>query len=515
MRTWFVGPWELSSATALLPPPGEGRVLLVESTGKGSALPYHRKKLVLVLSALRHFRDELREHGHLVDHRVAESYAAGIRAHAREFGPSEVVVQEPAEWGIAQSLRPMPGLPIRVEPDRRFLTPRADFAAWARGRKLLRMEDFYRWQRRRLGVLLDADGQPAGGRWNLDQENRQGARALRAHGLPAAPQGFAPDTTTQRVMRLVDGMPDHWGDTAGFDLPVTRAQAQAALADFVCRRLPAFGPFEDAMLAGETYLCHSRLSAAMNVGLLHPAEVVAAVEQAWADAAGTLALSSVEGFIRQVIGWREYVNGIYWLAMPWYRDHNYFGFSRPLPQLYWEPERTDLACLSDSVRMVRDTGYAHHIHRLMVLCNFAVLAGVHPLRLSEWFWAGFTDAMEWVELPNVVGMGTFADGGRLASKPYVSSAAYINRMSDYCGGCPYDPRVRTGPRACPFNYLYWTFLDDIRRRGLDVGQRMALVLKGLDRIAPAELSAMHEARTRLLDGLEPDHTGWQFHHDQG
>ena len=201
--------------------------------------------------------------------------------------------------------------------------------------------------------------------------------------------------------------------------------------------------------------------------------------------------------------------------MPTYREMNYFGFSRPLPHLYWEPERTDLACLRDSVTMVRDTAYAHHIHRLMILCNFAVLTGVHPLRLSEWFWAGFADAMEWVELPNVIGLGTFGDGGLLGSKPYVSSAAYINRMSNYCGGCRYDPKQRTGPDACPFNYLYWTFLDQVQQKQFDVGQRMRLVLKQLEKIPAAELRAMRLERERFLAGLEADSTGWSFHHDQG
>jgi deoxyribodipyrimidine photolyase-related protein len=368
----------------------------------------------------------------------------------------------------------------------------------------------------------------------------------------------------------------------GFDLPVTRAQALEALDDFVTHRLAEFGPFEDAMLSGERTLYHSRLSAAMNVGLLHPAEMVEAAVTAWENgdperrrrggergraasaaqrgtgirsAAGAeesedakrpqlngigtdsgslfpapaspIPLSSLEGFVRQIIGWREYVNGIYWQQMPGYREVNYFGFTRPLPQLFWEPERTDLACLKDVVTSVRDTAFAHHIPRLMILCNFAVLTGVHPLRLSEWFWAGFADAMEWVELPNVVGMGTFGDGGLLASKPYVSSAAYINRMSNYCGGCRYNPKLRTGPDACPFNYLYWTFLDDVRGEGgtgkgergtgkrLDIGQRMALVLKQLEKIAPTELAAMREARARFLRGIEADSTGWAFHHDQG
>jgi deoxyribodipyrimidine photolyase-related protein len=331
--------------------------------------------------------------------------------------------------------------------------------------------------------------------------------------VPAAPRAFAPDAVTQTAMAEVDGLPHQWGETSGFDLPVSRAQALEALDDFLTHRLADFGPYEDAMLAGETYLYHSRLSSAMNIGLLHPQEMVEAAVRRYTDS--DLPLASVEGFVRQIIGWREYVNGIYWQQMPAYRDVNYFAFTRPLPQAYWDPAATDLACLSDTVRMVRDSAFAHHIHRLMILCNFAVLTGVHPLRLSEWFWAGFADAFEWVELPNVVGMGTFGDGGLLASKPYVSSAAYINRMSNYCGGCRYDPKVRTGPTACPFNYLYWTFLDDIGQRGLDVGRRMALVLAQLTKIAPAELTAMHDARDRFLAALTPDQTGWRFDHDAG
>lgn len=518
VNTYFVGPWELSRATAILPAtPAEGRILLVESLGSQAALPYHRKRLLLVLSATRHFARELRAEGFEVDLRRAESFAEGIRAHAAEFRPETIILQEPADWGPAQSIgalaAPGSGLTLDIRPDRRFLTSRAQFAAWTKGRKLLRMEDFYRQQRRRLQVLVDGSGEPVGGTWNLDHENRQTAKALRKRGLPAPPLAFAMDEITREAAAEIDALSGHWGETDGFDLPVTGAEALQALDDFLAHRLADFGPYEDAMLSGETYLYHSRLSAAMNTGLLHPREMIERTVRAFARR--DLPLSSVEGFVRQIIGWREYVNGIYWTQMPAYRERNYFGFTRPLPQAYWDPDATDLACLSDSVRMVRDTAFAHHIHRLMVLCNFAVLTGTHPLRLSEWFWAGFADAWEWVELPNVVGMGTFGDGGLLGSKPYVSSAAYINRMSDYCGGCRYDPKLRTGPTACPFNYLYWTFLEDVQEREFDVGQRMALVLKQLEKIPPAEMAAMRSAREAFLAGLEGDATGWTFDHDAG
>jgi deoxyribodipyrimidine photolyase-related protein len=545
VHTYFIGPWELSRATAHLPAtPSEGRVLLVESTSRHAALPYHRWKLVLELSALRHFAAELRAEGFEVDHRVAESYRAGIEAHAREFEPERVHLQEPAEWGTSASLLGMEsgngeqetgtrelGLVPRaptgysVLADRRFLTSRKVFRKWASGRRLFRMEDFYRWQRKRLGILMEKDAEPVGGEWNLDRENREGARALKRRGLPPEPLAFAPDEITREVMQEIEGhhtgygaagtRHSHWGRVEGFDLPVTRAHALAALEDFLEHRLAEFGPYEDAMLAGRTYLYHSRLSAAMNIGLLHPREMVDAAIKCWRRGRAKIPLQSLEGFVRQIIGWREYVNGIYWLRMPSYRDENYFGFTRPLPRLYWEPERTDLACLRDSVRMVRDTAYAHHIHRLMVLANFATLAGVNPLRLSEWFWAGFSDAMEWVELPNVVGMATFGDGGLLASKPYISGAAYINRMSDYCAGCRFNPKARTGPDACPFNYLYWAFLDDIRRRKLDVGRRMALALRQADRLPAAELAAMRAERERFLTQLEPENSGWTFAYDQG
>jgi deoxyribodipyrimidine photolyase-related protein len=490
--------------------------LFLDSPAKGEALPFHRKKLILVLSASRHFEQELREAGYEVHRRMGASYAEGIRDWLREHPDDQVVVQEPAEWGIAQSIGAVAeeDARVRIVPDQRFLVSRQEFAAWASGRKLLRMEDFYRMQRKRFGLLMEADGTPAGGNWNLDAENQKSAKALLKRGLPAPPITFPPDDITQGVMAYVAGrQAPQWGSAEGFGFPVTRAQALEALDDFLVHRLADFGPYEDAMLGGEPTLYHSQLSVAMNIGLLHPLEMARAAEAAWRR--GDVPLQSAEGFIRQIIGWREYVNGIYWLKMPDYRRVNYFGFTRPLPQLYWEPEQTDLACLRDTVSLVQQHAFVHHIPRLMILCNFAVLTGVNPGALSDWFWAAFADAMEWVELPNVVGMGTFGDGGLMASKPYVSSASYINRMSDHCGGCRYDPAQRTGPTACPFNFLYWSFLDDIRQGTLDVGQRMALVLKALEKISAEELMAMRTERERFVAGLVPDRMGWVVRHDQG
>ncbi len=516
MPTWFVGPWELSSATAVLPPtPDEGRVLLLDSRAKGAALPWHRKKLVLVLAAIRHFREELRSAGHDVHHRAADSYADGIRDWLEEHPDDIVTVQAPAEHGRAAPIRAPARKDdrVRLVPDRRFIVSREWFAEWAEGRKLFRMEDFYRAQRRAHGILIGDDGEPAGGAWNHDRKNRKTAAALRRHGLPPAPISFEPDERTRRVMRHVSERDGHWGSVDGFDRGGTRGQALEAAADVIANRLADVGAFEDASLAGEPVLYHSRLSMAMNIGLLHPMEMIRRVEAAWRD--GDVPIQSAEGFIRQVLGWREYVNGIYWHQGPAYRDVNYFGFDRALPKAYWDPGASDLACLRDTVATVREHAWAHHIPRLMVLCNFAVLTGTDPGALPDWITAALAGATERVELPTVVGMGTFGDGGLMASKPYVSSANYINRMSDHCGGCRYDPSKRTGKDACPFNFLYWTFLDDVRQRELDVGERMRLPLANLDKIPDTELDAMREAREAFLARLEPEDTGWEFHHDQG
>jgi deoxyribodipyrimidine photolyase-related protein len=357
------------------------------------------------------------------------------------------------------------------------------------------MEPFYRELRRRTGLLVDAAGAPAGGVWNLDKENRR-----RYDGRPVPPPpGFPPDALTARALADIDALcPEAIGSTAGFDLPVTRAAALVALEDFVARRLPEFGPFEDAMSAEDGVLFHSLLSPLLNLGLLDPLEVCGAAVAAYE--AGLAPLASAEGFVRQIIGWREYIYYRYWELMPGLREANAWGAERPLPAWYWSGE-THMRCVGAALGRVLDTGYTHHIERLMLLCNFALLAGVRPHELNSWFLECYVDAYDWVVTPNVIGMGLNADGGVVATKPYIASAAYINRMSDYCRGCAYDHTRRTGPGACPFNTLYWNFLLTNEGR-LRANPRLGPAVLGLSRLDDAERAAVRAEAAGLLADLD-------------
>ena len=514
----FVAPWECSRAIAQLPRSADPSVVacFIEAVDKGASLPWHRQKLVLVLSAMRHFADALREAGYRVDYRTAASYEQGLTDAARAHRAHTVIATEGREWEMVQSLaRAVPllaaqGVSLELREDRGFLGTRQEFTRWARGKKELRMEFFYREMRRRHGILMEPDDTPTGGAWNFDAENR--STWPKGKAVPQR-MTFDPDATTHDIMMRVERWSGRWGSTAGFSLPVTRSDARAMLTRFVSERLPEFGPYEDAMQHGHADLLHSVLAAALNVGLLHPLEVVQAAERAYRD--GLVPLASAEGFIRQVIGWREYVRGIYWRFMPDLREANALEAWLPLPMWFWAPDGEagyegraasapcEMRCLHDTVSAVRDTGRVHHIPRLMVQSNFATLLGVTPAALNRWFWAGFTDAYEWVTLPNVLGMATFGDGGVMASKPYVSSGAYINRMSNYCRDCRYDVKQRLGETACPFNVLYWDFLARHRER-FAKHPRMAMMIRNLDRIAPAELVQIRRAASVFRDSLEYD-----------
>jgi deoxyribodipyrimidine photolyase-related protein len=509
----FIAPWECSRAVARIPraPRPDVVVLLVESVAKGAELPWHRQKLVLILSTLRHFAEELRAAGYVVDHRVAPSYEDAIVEAAREHNARRVVCSEPREWQLLEEIdRVAPrlaalGIALERREDPGFIAPRAVFDAWARGRKELRMEWFYRELRRTHQVLMEPDGSPTGGTWNFDSENRKPWPKARA-----APARFAcePDALTQSVMAQVGRWKGRWGAVDGFSLPVTRRDALTLLERFMTERLPEFGPYEDAMQAGETDLLHSTLSSVINVGLLHPMEVVKRAERAYRE--GAVPLPSAEGFIRQILGWREFVRGIYWRLMPGLRTANALGADRTLPLWYWAPDgeagyagagthgACRMRCLADTVRSVRDHGRVHHIPRLMVQGNIATLLGVTPEALSRWFWAAFTDAYEWVELPNVAGMATWGDGGVMASKPYVASGAYINRMSNYCSSCSYDVTRRSGEGACPVNVLYWDFLARHRERFVN-HPRMAMMIRNLDRLDADELVQIRRSADRIRD----------------
>ena len=514
---FFVGPCDLDRRLSCVPrTPDEGTIVLVESVAKGAALPWHRKKLVLVISAMRHFAAELRADGFDVEVRRAPTYAEGIRRHAAERGSSHVIALVPRDHGLEASLRAADlGVPLVLRddggPGGHFLLSREAFAEWARGRDTLRMDTFYRWMRRRLDVLLDA-GNPVGGRWSFDADNRKPAKGARPPALPR----YAPDETTRQVMAEVDGWSTGWGRTEGFGWPVTRTDALHALERFIAERLASFGDFQDAMIEGESFLWHACLSPALNLGLLHPTDLLDAA--LGAHARGEAPLNAVEGFVRQVIGWREFIRGVYHHRMPGLRSANRFDADTPLPDLFWDPDRTGMACVQDAVRSVHEHGYAHHIQRLMVLGNLGLLIGVDPHALSRWFWAGFVDAHEWVELPNVVGMALAADP-TFTTKPYAASGAYIHKMSDHCEGCRFNVKKRVGEDACPFNALFWDFMAR-HREDLGRNPRLGMLLRTWDRWSEDEQDAIRAHaggfRSALRPAAEDPVFGpWTFDDDAG
>jgi deoxyribodipyrimidine photolyase-related protein len=416
--------------------------------------------------------------------------------------PQAVVLVEPGEWNVEQQLKDVlrkAGVDWELLEDRHFLCSRDRFREYAEGRKQLRMEFFYREMRRRYEILLEGE-EPVGGKWNYDSENR-GSFGRAGPGELPVPKAFAPDETTQAVLKLVKKhFPDHPGSLDHFSWPVTPAEAAQALEDFIAHRLPKFGQYQDAMWTDEAFLYHALLSAALNVKLLDPRKVIADVENAYLR--GAVPLEAAEGFIRQVLGWREYIRGIYWLKMPDYLEENALGALQHLPGFYWTAE-TRMECLRQAVGQTLDYGYAHHIQRLMVTGLYALLFGVDPRALHEWYLAVYVDAVEWVELPNTLGMSQFADGGVLASKPYIATGNYIKRMSNYCGACPFDPAKRTGPDACPFTTMYWDFLQR-HEKILRSNPRMTLQVRNLEKLSPQEKKAIRKQaevhRNEVMDG---------------
>lgn len=463
-------------------------VVMAEVMAEGSYVPHHPQKIILILSAMRKFAMELREAGwrvaysRLDDPENSHSITGELLRRAAEHGAVEVLATRPGEWRLIAALEGLP-LPVSLLPDERFLCSQTDFAAWAEGRKALRMEYFYREMRRKTGLLMEGDN-PAGGQWNFDHENRKPAKPDL---LRPRPLRFAPDGVTEGVIALVAERFSHFGTATPFGWATDRAGALLALRHFITQSLPRFGEEQDAMLSGDPTLSHALISPYLNIGLLGPLEVAQAAEAAWR--AGAVPIAAAEGFIRQIIGWREFVRGIYFLTGPDYVARNALGHDRALPPVYWGAE-TKMACMGHAVSQTRDMAYAHHIQRLMVTGNFALLAGVDPAEVHRWYLAVYIDAFEWVEAPNTIGMSQFADGGVVGSKPYVSSGAYIDRMSDYCGSCHYSVKEKSGPKACPFNLLYWDFL--LRHRESFAGNpRMAQMYQTWDK-----MDAGHRARVR-------------------
>jgi deoxyribodipyrimidine photolyase-related protein len=478
---------------------------MAEVSAESRHVPSHKARSALFLAAMRHFRDELRGRGLGVEYRALGEHAEttlgeALDADLARLRPERLVLVQPGEHRVARAIETAAvaaGVPIEIRPDDHFFITPGEFDGWARGRKELRLEHFYRWMRRRTGLLMDGD-QPAGGRWNFDADNRASFGSEGPGWLPA-PIVFPPDATTRAVLELVERqLPSNPGRLDAFDWPVTRGQALAALEDFVAHRLPCFGRWQDAMWRGEPWLYHSRLSAALNLKLISPREACAAAEQAWRQ--GRAPLEAVEGFVRQVLGWREYVRGIYWREMPGYLERNALGADRALPSFYWSGE-TDLACLRETIGQTLARGYAHHIQRLMVTGLFALLWGVRPREVHEWYLAVYVDAVEWVELPNTLGMAQYADGGLLASKPYVATGKYLARMGNYCEGCRYRPDRAHGADACPFTTLYWDFLARHRQR-FERHPRLALQVRNLDRLSDKERTAIGARADELRRTLD-------------
>ena len=474
--------------------PARDAIWMAEVAQESTHVPSAKQRTTVFLSAMRHFAQRLRQRGWPLMYTTldapdnAGTLAGELEKAIVRTRPGKLVMTAPGEWRVLDAIRQIArkhALPLEVRDDTHFFCTVRDFADYAKGRKQLRMEFFYREMRKKTGVLMDGK-LPVGGQWNFDADNRS-SFGKSGPGVLPAPSRFQPDAITLEVIALVnERFANHPGSVDLFGWPVDREQALQALADFIQYRLANFGQYQDAMWDGEVWLFHSHIASALNLKLLDPREVIAAAEDAYTRGAAPLA--AVEGFIRQILGWREYVRGIYWTQMPAYANSNALNAREPLPAWYWTGD-TEMACLRDAIHQTLAHGYAHHVQRLMVTGLYALLLGVEPREVHQWYLAVYVDAVEWVELPNTIGMGQFADGGIMASKPYVASGKYIDRMSNYCKSCPFDPAQATGPTACPFTALYWDFLGR-HADTLAKNPRMLMQLKNVNRLSPAERAAI-------------------------
>jgi deoxyribodipyrimidine photolyase-related protein len=485
---------QLSESISALQGISPGDILMFcEVREEATYVLHHPKKIAFLFAAMRHFANDLAEKGALIhyvkfdDPENSGSFTFELQRAVKKFSPSHVIVTEAGEYRVLSMMKNWStamGVPVEIRPDDRFLASASEFAAWANGKKQLRMEFFYREMRKKYSILLESDGTPVGGQWNYDKENRKPPKA----GLSGPKRvSHKKSAITLEVLELVKNhFSHHFGKLEPFHFAVTRAEAQMELAHFIEHCLPHFGDYQDAMVAGEPYLYHSLISTYLNAGLLLPLEICKQAQSAYEK--GAAPLNAVEGFIRQILGWREYIRGIYWHFMPEYGERNYLEAKNPLPDFYWTAN-TDMFCLREAISSARDHAYSHHIQRLMITGNFALLAGIDVKQVQEWYLAVYSDAYEWVEMPNTLGMSLFGDGGVVASKPYASSGKYIKRMSNYCQKCKYDPEEMVGDNACPFNALYWDFLvrhaDKFRNN-----QRLPYVFSTWDKFPPEKQQAI-------------------------
>jgi deoxyribodipyrimidine photolyase-related protein len=472
------------------------QIIFIESMTKTQHLPYHRHKLTLLFSAMRHFAEGLRQQGYDVHaYRRAGRFTEVLRAHITQHGTTHLLMMAGAEYHARQrqtQLHEQIGIPVTLLPNSMFLVSQTNLTGVDSGKRVI-MEDFYRSMRRHFNVLM-VDTKPVGDKWNFDHDNR---KRLPKQVEPPEMRVFPPDDITQTVMQEIEAAGHGVGSTAGFSLAVTHEDAARALDDFIAHRLPLFGDYEDAMSSRHAVLFHSQLSPYLNIGLLDPLTLIRRAEAAYLD--GHAPLNAVEGFIRQILGWREYIYWQYWRQMPGLRTANDWEAQRPMPRMFWDGE-TDMNCVRHVVSRLLENGYSHHIERLMVVCNFCLLAGIDPAQVADWFLTFYIDAYDWVVLPNVIGMGLNADGGKTATKPYIASANYINSMSDYCVGCRFDHKARSGDNACPYNVLYWNFLIEHEAR-LRANPRSGKNVLGLRHVSEAEKARIREQARALLDEM--------------
>jgi len=496
---------DLNNPALLSNSPKNTPILMVESPAESTVVWVHKVRIALFLSAMRHFAEQLRKAGYTVHYRKLgetgeHTLVQEVASLCKQHGYTSIDLAEPGEWRLEQDFLNMAkssGIKLRLLEDTHYLCTRADFAKWASGYKQMRMEYFYREMRKRTGVLMDG-AEPAGGKWNFDADNRS-AFPKSGPGKIAPPAAFEPDDITKQVFAEVEEhFPDHPGTLANFKWPVTREQALQALDTFIATRFTNFGNFQDAMWTNTPFGWHSLVSSSINLHLLHPLEVIEKAEAAFRE--NKVDIASAEGFIRQILGWREFMRGVYWLDMPKMREDNHLQAKHDLPKWFWTGQ-TQMNCLKDSIGQTLDHGYAHHIQRLMVIGNFALLAGLVPQQVEDWFLAVYVDAVEWVELPNVAGMALFANGGRFTSKPYIASGAYIKRMSNYCTGCKYKPAEKVGDEACPFTTLYWGFLDQ-HEKMLSGNPRTGLMAKNIARLDDAQRAALRQKVADTFKNIE-------------
>lgn len=476
--------------------PETDSIVMMEVDEEATYVRQHQHRLVLFFSAMRHFRDRLLQQGWTVDYSEVDDpdnrgcFRDEITRRIAELDVDELVVRQPGDHRVLEQIRDACDVfetTLRIVEDDHFICTLDDFAHWRKGRKSVVLEHFYRWMRKRHNVLMDGN-EPVSGRWNYDADNRE---SWKEGTTVPRPPVHEHDAITREVIALVtERYADHPGDATTFALPVTRKEALADLRAFIDTRLVLFGRFQDAMPENEPFVFHSRLSAAINLHLLDPREVIEA-----AIACDAAPLAAVEGFVRQILGWRELVRGLYWVEMPEYARLNELGAKQPVPEAYWSGD-TEMRCVEDSMRNVIDNAYAHHIQRLMVLGNYALLLGVDPYELHEWHMAMYADAVDWASLPNVLGMSQYADGGLVGTKPYAATGKYISRMGTYCKSCRFDPRLRVGDDACPMTTLYWDFLFRNHKQ-LSTNHRMRMQLKNLDRIEKDEEQAIRKQARSL------------------